>query len=214
MLQQINIIQDIQRNLLPYDGEVIYYGKVMSDEEANHYLDTLLNTIDWKNDEAVIFGRHIITKRKVAWYADEGFAYTYSKTTKHALRWTPELLQLKFLAESITGETYNSCLLNLYHNGDEGMAWHSDDEKALTKDSAIASLSFGAERKFALRHRKTKEGASLMLASGSLLVMKGTTQAHWVHALPKSKRVTEPRVNLTFRKMNSSFKSLPKERAK
>jgi len=188
-------------NLLTHDGIVNYYGKVMDTNEANNYLDILLETIQWKNDEAIIFGRHIITKRKVAWYGDAGYSYTYSNTTKQALNWTKELLELKLLAEQLTGQKYNSCLLNLYHNGDEGMAWHSDDEKSLGKDTSIASLSFGAERKFALKHRVSKEPVSLLLENGSLLVMKGATQTNWLHSLPKSKKITAPRVNLTFRTM-------------
>jgi len=189
------------RNLLPEGGIVNYYGKVMEDIIANNYLELLLNTIQWKNDEAIIFGRHIITKRKVAWYADDNYSYTYSNTTKQALPWTKELLELKKLAEQLSGDKYNSCLLNLYHNGDEGMAWHSDDEKMLGKDTSIASLSFGAERKFALKHRINKHPVSLMLENGSLLVMKGATQSNWLHSLPKSKKVITPRVNLTFRTM-------------
>jgi len=192
-------------NLLPYGGEVIYYGQVMETSKADHYLNKLLNTIEWKNDEAVIFGRHIITKRKVAWYADINYSYTYSNTTKHALPWTKELLELKKLAEEITGHEYNSCLLNLYHNGDEGMAWHSDDEKALGKDTAIASLSFGAERKFALKHRDSKHKEEVILQHGSLLIMKGATQSNWLHSLPKSKKISTPRVNLTFRTMVQGF---------
>jgi alkylated DNA repair dioxygenase AlkB len=190
------------QNILPYDGIVNYYGNVMDTPEADKYLQILLQTIEWKHDEARIFGRHIITKRKVAWYGDMDFDYAYSGTTRTALAWTPELLTLKTLTEQLTGEHYNSCLLNLYHTGDEGMAWHSDDEKMLGKDSTIASLSFGAERKFSLKHRANKEESrSLLLENGSLLVMKGTTQSHWLHSLPKSKRVTTPRVNLTFRTM-------------
>ncbi|HPW62343.1 MAG TPA: alpha-ketoglutarate-dependent dioxygenase AlkB, partial [Cyclobacteriaceae bacterium] len=104
-------------NLLPFDGEADYYGKIMSDPEARHYLQQLLTTIEWKNDEAVIFGRHIITKRKVAWYGDRDFNYTYSNITKQALPWTPELTELKKLTEKISGFRYNSCLLNLYHTG-------------------------------------------------------------------------------------------------
>ncbi|MDB5029783.1 alpha-ketoglutarate-dependent dioxygenase AlkB [Mucilaginibacter sp.] len=188
-------------NLLSHDGVVNYYGKVMETTEADNYLDILLNTIQWKNDEAVIFGRHIITKRKVAWYGNDGYSYTYSNTTKQALSWTKELLELKTLVEELTGEQYNSCLLNLYHTGDEGMAWHRDDEKSLGKNTSIASLSFGAERKFALKHRVSKEPVSLILENGSLLVMKGATQSNWLHSLPKSKKVITPRVNLTFRTM-------------
>jgi alkylated DNA repair dioxygenase AlkB len=183
------------------DGLVIYYGKVMDKDEADAYLENLLDAIKWKNDEAIIFGRHIITKRKVAWYGDDGYSYKYSGTTKQALNWTPELIQLKKLTEQLTGESFNSCLLNLYHDGNEGMAWHSDDEKSLGKDSAIASLSFGAERKFSLKHRLTKETHSVLLENGSLLIMKGATQTNWLHSLPKSKKITLPRVNLTFRRM-------------
>jgi alkylated DNA repair dioxygenase AlkB len=188
-------------NYLPQDGAVNYYGKLLTVKQADHYLDKLLNTIHWKNDEAVIFGRHIITKRKVAWYGNDNYDYTYSNITRHALKWTKELLELKQLVEEKTGGTFNSCLLNLYHNGDEGMAWHSDDEKTLGENSAIASFSFGAERKFSFKHRQTKETISMMLEHGSLLVMKGATQTHWLHCLPKSKRITTPRVNLTFRTM-------------
>jgi alkylated DNA repair dioxygenase AlkB len=188
-------------NLLPYDGTVNYYGKVLDKKNADHYLKVLLDDIEWRNDEAVIFGKHIITKRKVAWYADENFSYTYSNTTRIALPWTKELLELKDMAERLSGTKYNSCLLNLYHDGDEGMAWHSDDEKALGKDSSIASCSFGAERKFAFKHKKNGQTITLLLEHGSLLVMKGTTQTHWLHRLPKTTKVTTPRVNLTFRTM-------------
>jgi alkylated DNA repair dioxygenase AlkB len=186
-------------NHLPYDGEVNYYGRVFDRRQADQYNNLLLNTIEWRNDEAIIMGKHIITKRKVAWYGDRPFEYTYSKTTKRALMWTPELLELKEIAEQRTGETYNSCLLNLYHTGEEGMAWHSDGEKDLKKDGAIASLSFGAERKFAFKHKRTGETVSLLLEHGSLLVMKGTTQTHWLHRLPPTKKIHSPRVNLTFR---------------
>lgn len=190
---------DENRNLLPKDGIVNYYGKLFSYEASNHYLDSLLNTIEWKNDQALIFGKLIITKRKVAWYGDSGFEYTYSNTTKKALPWTKELLELKAIAEEKTGEKFNSCLLNLYHDGNEGMAWHSDAEKDLKKNGAIGSLSFGAERKFSFKHKETKETVSLILEHGSLLVMKDTTQSHWLHRLPPTTKIRKPRVNLTFR---------------
>jgi alkylated DNA repair dioxygenase AlkB len=186
-------------NLLPHDGEVTYFGKVIPRLEANLYLLDLFDKIEWKNDEAVIFGKHFITKRKAAWYGDEAYEYTYSNTTKSALPWTPDLLALKVLAERLTGISYNSCLLNLYHSGEEGMAWHSDDEKKLARGKGIASFSFGAERKFAFKHKHTKEVVSLVLEHGSLLLMKGETQAHWWHRLPLTTKVNSPRVNLTFR---------------
>ncbi|PZP52281.1 MAG: alpha-ketoglutarate-dependent dioxygenase AlkB [Pseudopedobacter saltans] len=188
-----------KHNLLPKDGVVNYYGKVLAEKEANFYFQKLLNNIEWRNDEAVIFGRKIVTKRMVAWYGDQPFQYTYSNITKSAVPWTEELLALKRLVESQSGETYNSCLLNLYHNGDEGMAWHCDEERDLKKDGAIGSLSFGAERKFAFKHKKTQEKLELLLENGSLLVMKGTTQSYWLHRLPPTKKVFSERINLTFR---------------
>ncbi|MFN8297141.1 MAG: alpha-ketoglutarate-dependent dioxygenase AlkB [Chitinophagales bacterium] len=186
-------------NLLPFDGTVIYYGKVLNHNASLHYFDALFHTIEWKNDEAVIFGKHMITKRKVAWYGDSNFSYTYSNITKQALPWIKELLELKNLAERITETTYNSCLLNLYHNGEESMAWHSDDEKTLGRYNSIASFSFGAERKFSFKHKTNHQKVSLILENGSLLVMKDATQENWWHRLPKSKLINKPRINLTFR---------------
>ncbi len=186
-------------NLLPHDGTVHYYGKVFSLKEANAFLEKLLTGIEWKNDESIIFGKRIITKRKVAWYGDLAFEYAYSNVTKTALPWTRDLLLLKNITEEKTGETYNSCLLNLYHTGEEGMAWHSDAEKDLKKNGAIGSLSFGAERKFSFKHEQDKTTVSVVLEHGSLLLMKDTTQTHWLHRLPPTALTKKPRVNLTFR---------------
>ena len=113
--------------------------------------------------------------------------------------WYPELLKLKNLVEDITGEKFNSCLLNLYHDGTEGMGYHSDAEGDLLQNSAIASLSLGAARKFVFKHKVTKEKLDFILENGSLLVMKGETQKHWLHSLPPSKKVQTSRINLTFR---------------
>jgi len=187
--------------LLPYDGPAEYYGQVISLHDALNFFDMLFKKISWKNDEAVIFGRHIITKRKVAWYADQDFSYTYSRKTRQALPWISELIELRKKTEILTHATYNSCLLNLYHDGNEGVAWHSDDEKSLADKAPIASLTFGAERRFSFRHKKTKEMISLNLPTGSLLVMRGATQDNWVHCIPKMKGVKNARINLTFRTM-------------
>lgn len=192
---------DEPHNLLPFDGVVQYHGVVLPWDQANDYLERLLQSIDWKHDEAIIYGKHIVTARKIAWYADKPFAYTYSKTTKTAQPWTPELVELKALVEQHTGERFNACLLNLYHTGSEGMSWHSDAETQLKRNGAIASLSLGAERKFAFKHKNSKQSTSLVLQHGSLLVMKGTTQTHWLHRLPPTTTVHTPRVNLTFRMM-------------
>ncbi|WP_025761251.1 alpha-ketoglutarate-dependent dioxygenase AlkB family protein [Dyadobacter tibetensis] len=188
-------------NLLPFDGIVLDYGKVISSDRSQQYFHRLMETVAWKNDEAIIFGKHIITKRMVAWYGDREYDYTYSKTTKRALLWTDELLDLKKLVENISGHAYNSCLLNLYHDGTEGMSWHSDDEKALGKNSAIASLTLGAARKFSFKHKRTKQTLSTILESGSLIVMKGETQTNWLHRLPPTTLVKQARINLTFRSM-------------
>lgn len=192
-------LSDPEFNLLPKDGTVNYYGKIFSLEEATYFYKILLETIEWKNDEAIIFGKKILTKRKVAWYGEEEFEYTYSKTTKKALPWTNKLLELKKKVEEKTGEKFNSCLLNLYHNGSEGMAYHSDGEKDLKKNGAIASLSFGAERKFSFKHKTTKDKVELLLENGSLLVMKDQTQSFWLHRLPPTTKILMPRINLTFR---------------
>ena len=192
-------IENHPTNLLHRDGTVNYHGILLSYANSNIYLTSLLSDIEWRHDEAIIFGKRIVTKRKVAWYGEKPFEYTYSNTTKTALPWTKSLLLLKVMVEKEAGETFNSCLLNLYHDGSEGMAWHSDGETDLKKNGAIASLSFGAERKFCFKHKKTKETVSLILQHGSLLVMKGKTQTYWLHRLPPTKKTAQPRVNLTFR---------------
>lgn len=192
---------DSSKNLLPFDGTVNYYGAILEPLDCGRYFEQLISTIEWKNDEAIIYGKHIVTARKTAWYADRNFPYTYSRITRHALPWTDTLLELKHLVEKISGETYNACLLNLYHNGNEGMAWHSDDELALKKNAAIASLSLGAERKFGFKHKANKTTIALQLENGSLLIMKDSTQSHWLHRLPPTTKIMEPRINLTFRTM-------------
>ena len=187
------------KNILPYDGETKYYGPILDLKEAENYFSVLLETLPWESDEIFIFGKRIITKRKVAWFGDEPYQYTYSKSTKTAMPWTEELLELKRLVEKESGETYNSCLLNLYHSGEEGMGWHTDDEKELKKDGAIASMSLGAERYFVFKHKESKETVKVLLQNGSLLIMKGKTQTFWQHRLPPTKKVKTPRINLTFR---------------
>ena len=190
---------DTNANLLTRDGEVNYYGCILESKESDSYFDKLLTTIPWQHDEAVIYGKHIVTNRKVAWVGDINYFYTYSGTTKQATPWTPLLLKLKSKVEELTKTSFNSCLLNLYHNGSEGMAWHSDDEQSLGKNTTIASVSFGAHRKFAFKHKARKETRSIILEHGSLLIMKGETQTFWQHSLFKSLLVQEPRINLTFR---------------
>ena len=186
-------------NILPFDGITNYHGIVLDKKQCDFYYKKLTETIHWENDKAIIFGKTIVTKRKVAWYGASEFSYTYSKITKTAKIFTKELLQLKEIVEQESGETYNSCLLNLYHSGEEGMAYHSDGEKMLKKNGAIASVSLGAERKFSFKHKENKQRIDVVLENGSLLVMKKGTQTHWLHRLPPTKKVKLPRINLTFR---------------
>lgn len=187
------------KNLLPKDGTVHYYGKIFTEEQSEIYYVKLLNEINWQHDVVKIFGKEIITKRKVAFLGDEGIFYKYSGKNKIAENWLKFILEIKSTVEQISGEKFNACLLNYYHNGSEAMSWHSDNEKEILKHSAIASVSFGAERKFGFKHNFTKEEISLMLENGSLLIMKDETQIYWKHKLYTNAKITEPRINLTFR---------------
>ncbi|MGI9526934.1 MAG: alpha-ketoglutarate-dependent dioxygenase AlkB family protein [Weeksellaceae bacterium] len=186
-------------NLLPQDGTAFYYGPIFNAIQSDSYLKTFLETIAWKNDEMMVLGKKIVTKRKVAWYGDVAMDYTYSNTTKTALPWTTELLEIKTKVENLTNKTFNSCLLNLYHNGAEGLGWHSDKESDLEKAGAIASVTFGAERKFVFKHKTTKEKVEIYLEKGSLLLMKDEIQSYWLHRLPPTTKIHSPRINLTFR---------------
>ena len=186
-------------NLLPFDGEAQYVGRILSTADIPRYMTRLEEAIPWKHDQVTMFGKTHITQRIVAWYGDEAYRYTYSQHSREALPWSPLLVELKALVEQHSQETFNCCLLNYYHHGTEGMGWHSDDEKELLPNGTIASLSLGTTRKFAFKHKKTKKKVDLMLENGSLLLMKGETQRHWLHALPKTKTVHRARINLTFR---------------
>ncbi|MCX2838216.1 alpha-ketoglutarate-dependent dioxygenase AlkB [Salinimicrobium sp. MT39] len=186
-------------NILPSDGKSYYFGKILNESEEQRFFNNLLDEVAWQHDEVMIFGKKIVTARKTAWYGDREFEYTYSKMTKKAKLWIPELLELRKRVEEVTGLEFNSCLLNLYHSGEEGMSWHSDAEAELGKQPAIASVSLGVERRFVFKHKTSAEKIELQLEPGSLLLMTGDTQKNWLHSLPKSKRIKEPRINLTFR---------------
>jgi alkylated DNA repair dioxygenase AlkB len=178
---------------------VEYAPLLFTRAESEDLFNQLLATTPWQQDEVVIFGQRRILPRKVAWMGDAGFTYSYSGTSKTTSPWSPALWLIRERVEQQCAHRFNSCLLNLYHDGSEGMGWHSDDEKTLGRNPVIASVSFGAERIFKLKHRKSGEVVSVLLEDGSLLVMKGETQHHWVHTMPKTKKITTPRINLTFR---------------
>jgi alkylated DNA repair dioxygenase AlkB len=187
-------------NLLPHDGVVRYFGVILDEGEQARVFGQLMDEVAWAQDELVMFGKRIVTARKVAWQGDAGFRYRYSGMEKKAAEWTPGVRELKRRVEELAGEAFNSCLLNLYHHGGEGMGWHSDDEPELEADAPIASVSLGVERRFRFRHKESRETQAVNLEQGSLLVMAGETQRHWQHMLPKMAKVTEPRINLTFRR--------------
>lgn len=194
-------------NLLPYDGCAEYYPDFFTLEESIRYFNALKDGIDWQADQVRIFGKYLTLKRKIAWYGEEAYAYRYSQNTKIALPWTPVLETIKQHVEDLTGETFNSCLLNYYHDGNDSMGWHSDNEKMMKTGASIASISLGAERAFKFKHTLSKEIRHIMLANGSLLMMRGTIQQHWKHSLPVSKKITSPRINLTFRVFDTRYHS-------
>ena len=188
-----------QINLLPYEGEVQDYGLFLNPEQAEFYFHYLLEHLPWRHDEAKLYGKHFITPRKVAWYGDAHYRYAYSGVMRDSLPWDEQLFVLKQSIEQLLGEQFNSCLANLYEAGTQGMAWHSDGDMSLAEQTTIASLSLGATRKFCFRHISTKEKIEMLLQSGQLIVMRGVTQQHWQHAIMKSQKILQPRINLTFR---------------
>ena len=188
-----------EANQLPYDGEVYCYGTIFSNEKALQYLETLQREINWQNDVVKMYGKTIECKRQTAWMGEDFFEYTYSGIVKRAELFSPLITEIKNQIEMVCKQKLNSCLLNLYKDGSEGMSWHSDNEKTMGEEPIIASLSLGAGRKFSFKHNDSKQKIDLFLEHGSLIVMQGITQKHWKHALPTSRKVNSPRINLTFR---------------
>ena len=182
---------------------VEYFENFFDLEQSQSYLKQLTNSVKWKREQIKMWGKEIVTKKRIAWYADEYKSYTYSGSTFHPVQWNEVLLEIKKQLEQRIKFKFNSVLLNEYKSGEVGMGWHSDDEKELGIDPIIASLSFGANRDFIFKHKTDKsfEKIKIHLKSGSLLIMSGSTQHYWKHSLPKRLKVREPRVNLTFRKI-------------
>jgi alkylated DNA repair dioxygenase AlkB len=180
---------------------VRYWADFLDELEATELMEVLRREVPWKHEEIVMFGRRVRTEREVAWYGDAGVEYRYSGVTKVGLPWNAGLKALRARLEERTGVRFNSCLLNWYADGGQGMGWHRDDEKSLGQNPVIASLSFGAERRFCFQNGQGDLKVEMTLGHGSLLWMAGETQHHWKHALPKMRRVTGPRLNLTFRQV-------------
>ncbi len=164
-------------------------------------MERLIAETDWRQDEIRLFGKAMLQPRLHAWYGDANAIYTYSGLRNVPLAWTPLLAEMRAQIEAATGATFNAVLLNLYRDGSDSMGMHADDEPELGAQPVIASLSLGAARTFVMRHRHTKTlpAVRLSLGDGDLLVMKGATQAHWLHGIAKQKRNEGARLNLTFR---------------
>jgi alkylated DNA repair dioxygenase AlkB len=194
-------LADHRRLDLP-DADVRLWSRAWPPVEADRLLQELLTSIDWGQEHILIFGQSRLVPRLVAWHGDPGTAYTYSGTLHEPLPWTAVLTAIKARVESFTGHSFNSVLLNRYRTGRDGMGWHADDEPELGEDPPIASVSFGAPRRFLLRHRRQRASRSeLLLGHGDLLLMAGPTQHHYVHAVPKTARTVGERINLTFRRV-------------
>lgn len=188
------------KNILDRDGQVIYYPDFFTPEESDHYFETLLKEIDWKQEPIFIYGKTAMQPRLTAWYGDRGKSYQYSGISMRPKNWTPALLEIKQRIEKRTPVVFNSVLLNLYRDQQDSVGWHRDNEKSLGINPVIGSVSFGAPRKFLFRYYTDKSiQHSLELAHGSFLLMQGETQHYWEHSIPKQNHKTGPRINMTFR---------------
>ena len=182
------------------DAKIYYDEHFLSHNEASTYFDVLRKETDWQQDRIKIFGKEYEQPRLTALFADNKNPYTYSNITMHPTPFSPILLEIKSKIEKKLDKTFTTCLLNLYRNGQDSNGWHADNEKELGKNPVIASVSLGAERLFHMKHRTDKtQKLRLNLAHGSLLVMSGSTQHHWLHQIPKTKKNVGERINLTFR---------------
>ncbi len=190
----------IPENLAMPDAEVLFYKDFFDKVASDKLFDELSKTIHWTQQSIKIIENTVPFPRLTAWYGDEGKSYSYSGITVHSEPWIPTLLNIKGTVETATGETFNSVLLNFYRDEHDSVSWHSDDERELGINPAIASISFGASRRFQFKHKvDAAQRLTLDLTSGSLLLMRGTTQHFWKHQVPKIKQPLNPRINLTFR---------------
>lgn len=187
-------------NLLPCDGELYYYPHFLESEGAQILFETLLHQIHWQQYHIRMFGKMLAQPRLTAWYGDNEISYSYSNLHLKALTFTPELEELRTRLQLSFNISLNSALLNLYRDKNDSMGWHADDEKELGNNPYIASVSVGSTRKFMIKHKTRPQlKLTLPLEHGSLLIMKGSMQHHWLHAIPKSSKDCGPRINLTFR---------------
>lgn len=182
------------------DAEVIYYPHYFDVETSNRYFDILHEQTPWQHDDIKIFGKVYPQPRLTALYANNNTPYSYSNIVMKPHPFTPVLKEIKKHVEYVSKNQYTTCLLNLYRNGKDSNGWHADNEKELGENPVIASVSFGAQRAFHMKHRHDKtQKLKLNLEPGSLVIMRGTTQHYWLHQIPKTKKNIKERINLTFR---------------
>lgn len=182
------------------DSDIWYYPSFLEAEEATRYFNHLRRETPWQQDDIRVFGKTYPQPRLTALYGNNQKPYQYSNIVMHPMKFTPTLESIKTSIEEISGISFTTCLLNLYRGGQDSNGWHADDEKELGINPVIASLSLGEARSFHFKHKENKElKHKMVLEHGSLLVMKGATQHHWLHQIPKTKRIIGERINLTFR---------------
>lgn len=184
-----------------------YYPDFLPQEKADSAFNKLKTNLEWNEETIKMYGKPVKVPRLVCWYGDKNIQYRYSGINHISLPWNMELLSIKELIEQHTGHHFNSVLGNMYRNENDSMGWHSDDEKELGENPVIASVSLGEERVFKIQHRKSKQILGEALTNGSLLVMSGDFQKQWRHSVPREKTVRKPRINLTFRYVESNVKA-------
>ena len=181
------------------DAEIEYHPSLFNSEKSNELFELLKNEIPWQHDEITVYGKKHLQPRLTSLFGNDGKPYGYSNIIMQPNRWNPLLMFIKNEVEAVCNENFTTVLLNYYRDGKDSNGWHADNEKELGRNPIIASVSFGAERVFQLKHNVTNQRQNINLENGSLLVMKGTTQHFWKHQIPKSSKEIGARINLTFR---------------
>jgi len=181
------------------NGEYIFLPTYFNKEESDLYFTMLKDKIEWKQESMNMYGKQLNFPRLTAWYGDNDKPYSFSGIKLSPQPWNKELLEIKNRIEPKALVSFNSVLLNRYRSGNDSISWHTDAEKELGKNPIIASVNFGATRKFQLRHIQTKEKLEIELTHGSLLIMQGELQHFWQHQVPKTSQNVTERINLTFR---------------
>lgn len=196
--------EPVRHSILPgkneiRNGEILFYPSFFDLEVSRTFFNSLRNNISWKQESMQMYGKKMLFPRLTAWYGDTDKSYTFSGLTLQPNNWITELQAIKNKIEPIAGVAFNSVLLNLYRNGNDSISWHSDNEKELGINPVIASVNFGETRTFQIRHIRTNEKIDIILKNGSLLIMQGEMQHYWQHQVPKTNKVVNERINLTFR---------------